>query len=113
MILVAVSSAAYQTIAKSLTYFHSYESELFEVWLRFLVHFISALLLVDYPKQVHLMVIAKEQWRKVETWDASESLGLELTCCYLYLHFIGKNICISGVGKYILPLVKETAKVYG
>lgn len=46
----------------------------------------------------------------METQDVSESLGLEMTYYLLYPHFIGKKNCISGVGKYILPLVRKTAK---
>lgn len=46
----------------------------------------------------------------METQDVSESLGLEMTYYLLYPHVIGKKNCISGVGKYILPLVGKTAK---
>lgn len=46
----------------------------------------------------------------METQDVSESLGLEMAYYLLYPHFIGKKNCISGVGKYILPLVGKTAK---
>ena len=40
----------------------------------------------------------------METWDVSEHLGMELTYCPRYPHFIDKKSHIGGVRKYLLSL---------